>query len=172
LDIAAWHAQLAVVSQDNYLFNDTVAANLRFAKPHATLDELVKAAQLAQAHQFITALPQGYETVLGDRGVRLSGGQQQRLAIARAMLANPHLLILDEATSQLDSETEQAIQQAIEQYRQGRTLLVIAHRLSTVFQADNIIVLDEGRVLAQGTHTELLSRNGYYRYLVEAQQLV
>lgn len=169
LDISSWRTQIAVVSQDIFIFHDTVRANLQFARQSATEAEIVAAAQLAQAHNFIMALPDQYDTMLGERGVRLSGGQQQRIAIARAILADPQLLIFDEATSALDSETEQALQQAIEQYGHTRTLLVIAHRLSTIRKADNIVVLDGGQVVEQGTHTKLLAAAGHYRRLVEAQ---
>jgi len=159
------------VNHETFIFDDTVAANLRFAKHDASQAELQKAAHLANAHEFIKDLPQGYETPLGDRGVRLSGGQQQRLAIARAILANPQLLILDEATSSLDSETERLIQQAIEQISRQRTMLVIAHRLSTIRKADNIVVLDKGKVVEQGAYDELLRRQGRFWQLVESQSL-
>lgn len=171
-DLASWRAQIAVVSQDIFIFHESVRANLKFARATATDEEIVQAAQLAQAHDFILALPQGYDTLLGDRGVRLSGGQQQRIAIARAILADPQLLIFDEATSALDSETEQILQAAITQYGQGRTLLVIAHRLSTIRRADNIIVLDGGQVIEQGTHEALMMTRGHYWRLVEAQDLM
>ncbi|MFN2176198.1 MAG: ABC transporter ATP-binding protein [Anaerolineales bacterium] len=169
--IDSWHTNVAVVSQDTFLFNATVVENLQFAKPQASKGEVIHAAKLAQAHEFIQKLPLKYETVLGDRGVRLSGGQQQRIAIARALLVNPQLLILDEATSDLDTETEKAIQSAIEKFSEGRTLFVIAHRLSTVKQADNIVVLLDGKVVEQGNHSKLMNRNGYYKRLVLSQDL-
>jgi subfamily B ATP-binding cassette protein MsbA len=171
LDIASWRSRIAVVSQDTFIFNDTVRANLRLARETATQDEIHQAARLAQAHDFIMALPHGYDTPLGDRGVRLSGGQQQRIAIARAILVNSQLLIFDEATSDLDSRTEQAIQTAIKMYSQGRTVLAIAHRLSTIHHADNIVVLDQGRVVERGNHEELMDRGGHYWQLVQAQHL-
>ncbi len=171
LTLDSWRGALAVVSQDTFLFNDTVWNNLRFVKPDATDAEIVRAARLAQAHGFIVTLPQGYATLLGDRGVRLSGGQQQRLSIARAILADPQLLILDEATSELDSETERALQRAIEDFGRHRTLLVIAHRLSTIRAADQIIVLEGGRVVEAGTHQILVASGGLYRHLVQAQRL-
>jgi ABC-type multidrug transport system fused ATPase/permease subunit len=170
LEIASWRSRIAVVSQDTFIFNDTVWANLRVARNSATEDEVLRAAHLAQAHDFIRALPQGYDTLLGDRGLRLSGGQRQRIAIARAILVDSQLLIFDEATSDLDSRTEQAIQTAIQNYRKGRAVLVIAHRLSTIRHADNIVVLSKGQIVDQGTHAELMARGGYYWQLVQAQQ--
>jgi subfamily B ATP-binding cassette protein MsbA len=171
LDIAGWHAHIAVVSQDTFIFNDTVMANLRFAKEDATEREVLHAARLANAHDFIMGLPRGYETLLGDRGVRLSGGQQQRIAIARAMLCNPQLLILDEATSHLDSETERAIQEAIDRVSRDRTVLVVAHRLSTIRHADNIVVFGNSKVIEQGTHEELILRQGHYWHFIQVQSL-
>jgi ABC-type multidrug transport system fused ATPase/permease subunit len=169
--IESWRREIAIVSQDTFLFNDTVMGNLRFARPEVTDEDVYQAARLAQAHDFIINLPSGYNTFLGDRGVRLSGGQQQRLAIARALLVDPQLLILDEATSDLDSETEQAIQSAIEQFSETRTLFIIAHRLSTVKQADNIIVLSHGEIVEQGSHTDLMVMKNHYWRLVQAQDL-
>ena len=171
LDITSWRALLGVVSQETFLFNDSVGTNLRFAKEEATEAEIQHAAKLANAHDFIVALPQGYETLLGDRGVRLSGGQRQRIGIARALLADPQLLILDEATSSVDTETELQIQQAIERVSRGRTVLAIAHRLSTIRKADNIIVLDESRVVEQGNHDALMQQRGRYWKLVQMQDL-
>ncbi|MFC2042982.1 ABC transporter ATP-binding protein [Chloroflexota bacterium] len=171
LIIDSWRREIAVVSQDTFLFNDTVMGNLRFARPEATIEDIYLATRLAQAHDFIMKLPSGYDTILGDRGVRLSGGQQQRLAIARALLVDPQLLILDEATSDLDSETEHAIQTAIEQFSKKRTLFIIAHRLSTVKQADNIIVLSHGEIVEQGNHKDLMVLKNHYWRLVQAQDL-
>lgn len=170
LDIRDWRRRIAVVSQDAFIFNDTVLGNLRFGKDSATEEEIFRAARIAQAHDFITALPQGYQTILGDRGVRLSGGQQQRIAIARAILIDPELLILDEANSELDSETELKIQNALDEFGLNRTVLVIAHRLSTVRQAANIMVLAEGKVVEQGRHAELIRRHGPYWRLAQAQE--
>ncbi|MCP4525601.1 MAG: ABC transporter ATP-binding protein [Aestuariibacter sp.] len=169
LDLSDWRSSMAVVSQDTFIFNSTVTANLKFANQKASEAQVIQAARLAQAHDFIVELPQGYQTLLGDRGVRLSGGQRQRIAIARAILLNASLLILDEATSSLDSEIEQEIQADIERYSQGRTVLIIAHRLSTIRHADNIVVLDQGQVVEQGTHNELMNRRGPYYRLVQAQ---
>src|SRR4051794_3682943 len=156
---------VGLVSQETYLFHDTVAANLRFARPDATDDELVAAAQAAHIHELIASLPDGYETMVGERGYRFSGGEKQRIAIARTVLRNPPILVLDEATSALDTETERAVQSALDELSAGRTTIAIAHRLSTVGDADQIIVLDGGRIAERGTHDELLARGGRYRTL-------
>jgi ATP-binding cassette subfamily C protein CydCD len=162
-------AKIALVSQETYLFNTTVRQNLRLARPQATDEAIEEAARRANAHQFITELPNGYDTVVGERGTQLSGGQRQRLAIARALLKDAPILILDEATSHLDAINEQLIHQAISRLAEGRTTLVIAHRLSTIRDADHIVVLDEGRVVEQGSHAVLLARNGLYSKLIAAQ---
>jgi ATP-binding cassette subfamily B protein len=161
--------QIGMVTQETYLFHDTLRANLLYAHPHATQAELETACRAANIHDFIVALPKGYDTVVGERGYRLSGGEKQRLAIARVILKDPCLLILDEATSHLDSHSEALIQAALEPLLAGRTSLVIAHRLSTILAADQILVLDEGRLVEQGTHVELLARGGLYAHLYETQ---
>jgi ATP-binding cassette subfamily C protein CydD len=163
-----WRRQVAWVSQSPYLFNMSVAENIRLARPNATSDEIIRAAQLGHAHEFIQALLQGYGTVIGERGARLSGGQAQRIALARAFLKDVPLLVLDEATSNLDPETEASLQEATERLMQGRMTLVIAHRLSTVYRADRIVVLDAGRVVEMGTHASLLNQRGVYWRLVNA----
>lgn len=160
---------VGVVSQETYLFHASVAENLRFAKPDATDEELVEAARAAQIHDHIAGLPDGYDTLVGERGYRFSGGEKQRLAIARTILRNPPVLILDEATSALDNQTERAVQQAIDALAVGRTTITIAHRLSTVRQADQIAVLDAGRVVELGTHQELLDRGGRYAALLRRE---
>jgi ABC-type multidrug transport system fused ATPase/permease subunit len=162
-------SQVTVVLQDSFLFNNTVAENLLYGKPDATDEELIAAAKAANAHDFITELPHGYDTEVGERGVKLSGGQKQRLALARAILADPRILILDEATSSVDAEAEYLIQQALEKVLKGRTALVIAHRLSTIRNADKIIVLDQGRIVEKGNHQELMQRGGLYSQLYNRQ---
>ncbi len=161
---------IAVVGQDTYLFHGTVAENLRFAKPEATQEEIEEAARVANAHEFIQALPSGYDTVVGERAVRLSGGQRQRIAIARALLKDAPILILDEALSSVDTQNEAAIQKALDSLMEGRTTLTIAHRLSSVVGADRILVLDEGRLAEEGTHQELVAAGGIYTQLMANQQ--
>ncbi len=169
LDFDTLRAQIAVVHQDTYLFHGTVDENLRLGRPDATQDEIETAARDANAHDFIMALPQGYETVLGERGVNLSGGQRQRLAIARALLRDAPILILDEALSSVDAENEAVIQQAIDRLSAGRTTLILAHRLSSVIDADRIIVLDRGRIVEEGSHAVLIRHDGPYRRLMGTQ---
>ena len=161
----------AIVSQDITLFNDTVRANIALGRLEASQDAIRSAARAAAAADFIAALPQGFDTVIGDRGMRLSGGQRQRLALARAILRDAPILLLDEATSALDTESERAVQDALASFSKGRTTLVIAHRLSTVQNADLICVMDDGRVIETGRHSELLSRDGAYARLVKQQGL-
>ena len=161
--------QIGMVTQETYLFHDTVRANLLYARPTATQEELEAACRAAYIHDFIMALPNGYDTIVGERGYRLSGGEKQRLAIARAILKNPRILILDEATSHLDSQNEALIQAALKPLLKGRTSLVIAHRLSTLLAADKILVLSEGELVEEGTHGELLARGGLYAHLYETQ---
>jgi len=164
-------ALMGIVSQEAILFNDSIRNNIAFGNETATDADIEAAARAANAHEFIAMLPEGYDTNIGDRGSKLSGGQRQRLTIARALLKNPPVLILDEATSALDSESEQLVQAALDRLLQNRTALVIAHRLSTVQHADEIIVLDAGRIAERGTHESLLAQGGIYRKLVELQAL-
>jgi len=166
LDLAAWRGCIAYVPQRPHLFSGTVLENIRLGRPDATMGEVVAAAHVADAHRFIAALPQGYDTPLGEDGARLSGGQQQRVALARALVMDAPLLVLDEATSHLDDESEAAIQRALAVYAQGRTVLLIAHRLRMAYSADQIVLLERGRVAASGTHAQLLEQSPAYRELV------
>ncbi len=162
---------VGIVTQEAILFNDTVANNLCLGKPEATEEEMIQAAKIANAHTFIEALPEGYQTNIGDRGGKLSGGQKQRLSIARAILKNPAILVLDEATSALDSASEKLVQEALEKLMQDRTSLVIAHRLSTIQKADKIVVMDQGAIIEQGNHKTLMQQEGAYKALVNLQRL-
>jgi len=167
--LTSLRGNIAVVTQFTFLFNDTIRANIAYGEPAVAMDEVVAAARAANAHEFIVEMPRGYETQIGDLGVRLSGGQRQRLAIARALLRNAPILILDEATSALDTESEGLVQEALERLMANRTTLVVAHRLSTIRRADRIVVLVRGRVVESGTHEELLARGAEYRKLYELQ---
>jgi subfamily B ATP-binding cassette protein MsbA len=163
--LASLRAQIGIVTQETILFNETIAHNIGYGKPGASANEIRQAAHLAYAHEFIQELPQGYDTIIGERGVKLSGGQRQRIAIARALLKNPPMLILDEATSELDAESEFMLQKALGNLIEGRTVFVIAHRLSTVMKADRIVVVDGGQIAEMGTHEQLMARQGIYNRL-------
>src|SRR5258707_14299225 len=167
--ISSLRRQIALVTQETVLFNQTVRHNIAYGKPDATEAEIVEAAQIAFAHDFVQEMPNGYDTIVGERGLFLSGGQRQRLAIARAILVNAPVLILDEATSALDAESERLVQRAISNLIRNRTRIVIAHRLSTVRRADAIVVVERGRITEMGTHAELLARGGQYHRLYEFQ---
>jgi ATP-binding cassette subfamily B protein/subfamily B ATP-binding cassette protein MsbA len=169
LDLSSYRRLLGIVEQDVFLFDGTIAENIGYARSEASGEEIIHAAEIANAAEFIDRLPQRYNTIIGERGVRLSGGQRQRLAIARAVLADPKILILDEATSNLDSESERLIQQSMQQLMQGRTSFVIAHRLSTITNVDRIVVLEDGQIVETGSHAELLERSGIYRHMVQLQ---
>jgi len=166
---ASLHANLALVDQETFLFNDTIANNIRYGHPNSDMSLVKKAAVQAYADEFIQQMPDGYETEIGDRGVRLSGGQRQRLCIARAILRDAPILMLDEATSALDTESEAMVQRALSNLMKNRTTFVIAHRLSTIMHADRILVLDQGIVVESGTHSELLEHGGLYKRLYDAQ---
>src|SRR5690606_24566925 len=163
---------IGVVNQESILFNDTIFNNIAFANTSATEEEVIKAAKIANAHEFIMATEQGYQTNIGDRGSKLSGGQRQRICIARAVLKNPPIMLLDEATSALDTESERLVQDSLYKLMENRTTVVIAHRLSTIQNADKIIVLDAGRIVEVGSHLELINHNGLYKRLIDMQQFV
>src|ERR687887_1106782 len=167
VDVASLRAEIAVVDDAPFLFSATVAENIAYARAGATPDEIERAARRAQAHDFIARLPDGYDTRVGERGLTLSGGQRQRIAIARALLADPRILILDDATSSVDASTEQQIKAGLREAMAGRTTFVIAHRLSTIALADDIVVLEDGELVAHGSHDELLERSDLYREIVE-----
>jgi ATP-binding cassette subfamily B protein len=171
LALHAIRSQIAIVPQEVLLFGGTIRENIGYGRPGASQSEIEDAAKQANAHEFIAALPEGYDTMVGPRGTKLSGGQRQRVAIARAILADPRILLLDEATSALDSESERLVNEALERLMTGRTSLVIAHRLSTVRHADRILVFNHGKIVESGTHDELITHDGTYRLLVETQLL-
>ena len=163
--VDSWYGQVALVPQETVLFGGTILENIRYGQPQADEAAVQAASKAAHAHDFISAFPDGYQTVVGEKGINLSGGQRQRIAIARAILKNPRILLLDEATSSLDTESERLVQDALERLMEGRTTFVVAHRLSTIQRADRILVLDKGRVVEEGTHAQLLERKGLYHYL-------
>jgi subfamily B ATP-binding cassette protein MsbA len=167
--LSDYRSLLGVVLQDNFLFDGTIGSNLSFSKPHATVEEIREVSRLAHCDEFIESFPDGYETIVGERGVKLSGGQRQRVAIARAILASPRILVLDEATSSLDSESESLVQDGLRALRRGRTTFVIAHRLSTIQSADQILVLEDGQIVERGTHKDLLGLGGRYKQLYDKQ---
>ncbi len=167
--LRVYRSQLGVVLQDNFMFDGTVADNISFSRPGATLDEVQAVSRIAHCDEFVEKFPDKYDTIVGERGVKLSGGQRQRVAIARAILADPRILILDEATSSLDSESEALIQDGLHALRRGRTTFVIAHRLSTLRSPDRILVLEGGEIIERGTHDELLAAGGRYRHLYDRQ---
>jgi len=172
LRLRDYRGTLGVVLQDNFLFDGTVAENIAFSRPGATREEIIAAARVANCDEFVSQFPDGYETIVGERGVKLSGGQRQRVAIARAILADPQVLILDEATSSLDSESERTIREALKKLRAGRTTFVIAHRLSTIRSADQILVLEQGEIVERGSHRELMALGGRYKVLHDTQHAV
>ncbi len=169
LTVESIRAKMGIVNQESILFNDTIFNNIAFGKPEATEEEVMKAAKIANAHEFILATEDGYQTFVGDRGNKLSGGQKQRICIARAVLTNPPIMLLDEATSALDTESEKLVQEALNNLMQNRTSIIIAHRLSTIQHADVIVVIEKGEIIEKGSHSELMSRNGLYRRLIDMQ---
>ena len=170
-DLSAYRAQIGYVQQEPQMFADTIFNNIAYSRPDATIEDIINAADVANAHGFIARQPDGYDTMLGERGVGVSGGEKQRLSIARAVLMNPSILIFDEATAAVDSETERLIQDAIDRLIQGRTTLMIAHRLSTLKRATRIIVVDNGRIIENGSPEELMEKKGKYYKLVQIQSM-
>jgi ABC-type multidrug transport system fused ATPase/permease subunit len=169
LDLVTLRRQIGIVLQTSLLFSDSIKANIAYGRPDASDEEIIAAAKAAQAHEFISELPEGYETVVGERGITLSGGQRQRVAIARALLMDPRILILDDSLSSVDTQTEKLIQEALDKLMEGRTTFVIAHRVSTVRRADLIVVVDGGRIVETGKHEELLRQGGLYREIYDLQ---
>jgi ATP-binding cassette subfamily B protein len=167
LSLRSLRSEIGIVTQDPFLFSATVRENIGFGTPDATDEEIERAARLAQAHEFVAALPQGYDTVIGERGITLSGGQRQRIAIARALVVDPRVLILDDATASVDATTEMRIRAGLEEAAKGRTTIIVAHRLSTIALADEIVVLEGGRVAARGSHDDLVEANDVYREIYE-----
>ena len=165
LQLHSLRSHIGVVQQDNYLFSGTVLHNIAYGRPEATREQIIEASKLAGAHEFISSLPNGYDTFIGERGVKLSGGQKQRISIARVFLKDPPVLILDEATSALDNESERLVQQSLEKLAHGRTVFTIAHRLTTIRGADKILVLTEDGIAEQGSHEELIAKGGIYKEL-------
>src|SRR5690606_21298910 len=169
LKLESLRRQVAIVFQETFLFSTSIRENISFARRDASFEEIQRAARLAQAHEFIMELPDGYDTLVGERGMGLSGGQKQRIAIARAILADPRILILDDATASVDMETEHEIQEALKTLMEGRTTFIIAHRISSIKDADEIVVLDKGRIVERGDHRELLELGGHYRRIYDVQ---
>jgi len=169
LTLRSLRDQIGIVPQETFLFSTTIRENIAYGKPGATMDEIVKATKMAQAHDFIMSFPDGYETIIGERGATLSGGQKQRIALARALLRDPRILIMDDSTSSVDVDTEKEIQEAIENVLKERTAFIITQRLSTVRNADRIVVLEDGQIAEEGTHEELLARNGIYKKIYQTQ---
>jgi ABC-type multidrug transport system fused ATPase/permease subunit len=169
LDLVSLRRQIGIVLQSSLLFSESIRENIAYGRPAASEEEIIAAAKAAQAHEFIMQLPQGYDTVVGERGITLSGGQRQRVAIARALLMDPRILILDDSLSSVDTQTEKLIQEALDKLMEGRTTFVIAHRVSTVRRADLIVVMEAGRIVQVGKHEELLQQGGIYREIYELQ---
>jgi ABC-type multidrug transport system fused ATPase/permease subunit len=169
MELRSLRKQIGIVLQDVFIFSNTIKENIAFGKPDATEEEIIEAAKAAQIHDFISSLPKGYDTIVGERGVTLSGGQRQRVSIARTLLTNPKILILDDSTSNVDAQTETLIRKAIDELLKGRTALIITQRASTCKSADKVVVMEKGRIVAEGTHSELVSSNESYRRLIESQ---